>query len=277
MPSTLSGRSRAHFSPFSTYLRDIDATPLLDARQEQDLGRRVENGDPAARDHLVRANLRLVVNAARKYAGRGLSLEDLIAEGNMGLMRAAEGFDPSLGIRFSTYALYWIKQSMKRAVINTAKPIRLPAYMEELLTKWRRASAILQEKLGRMPTQPEIASYLKVSTKRLKLVQKAIRIHNAASQEEVDGAGFSLGDLAGREQERPDARISGFEEISQLLKLLDRLDDREAAVLRMRFGLNGEEPRTLKEVGRCLNLTRERVRQIERDALRKLKEQVEAA
>jgi RNA polymerase primary sigma factor len=277
MPPTLQCNSRAPSSPFASYLREINDTPLLDAEEEQELGWRVEGGDAAARDHLVRANLRLVVNTARSYAGRGLCLEDLIAEGNLGLMRAAEGFDPALGIRFSTYALYWIKQSMKRAIVNTAKPIRLPAYMEELLTKWRRATAKLQEELGRAPTQAEVASSLNVPAKRLKLVQKAIRIHNAASQDEVDRSGFSLGDLASEDQESPDTQMSGKEELSQVLGMLDELDSREATVLRLRFGLNGEEPRTLKEVGECLDLTRERVRQIEREGLRKLREQVEAA
>jgi len=271
------GKGRAASLPFETYLRDINETPLLDAEQEQELAWRVEGGDPEARDHLIRANLRLVINLARGYAGRGLGLEDLIAEGNLGLMRAAEGFDPSLGLRFSTYASYWIKQSIKRGLVNTAKTIRLPAYMVELVTKWRHATAVLQEKLGRAPTQDEVADDLNLPAKRLKIVQKALRVYNAAPQEEADGTGVSLGELAPDDRAGPDARLTGADELRQVLGLLDRMDGREAAVLRLRFGLDGGEARTLQEVGDCLGITRERVRQIERDGLRKLRERLAAA
>src|ERR1700689_1198536 len=135
--------------PLETYLRQINDTPLLTAEQGKQLAFRIEDGDCEARDPLVRANLRLVVNIARSYQGKGLALQDLIAEGNLGLLRAVEGYDPSMNTRFSTYASFWIKQSMKRAVVNTAKTVRLPAYMVQLLTEWRRASARLQEELGR--------------------------------------------------------------------------------------------------------------------------------
>src|SRR5262245_58913448 len=183
MPQAPKTRGRPASVPFATYLRDINETPLLDTDEEQELAWRVEGGDAEARDHLVRANLRLVVTDAKSYARKGLSLEDLIAEGNMGLLRAVEGFDPSLGVRFSTYACYWIKQSLKRALINTGKTVRLPAYMVELLSKWRRATAKLQDELGRPPTQEEVASSLGLSAKKLKIVQKAIRVYNAAAQE----------------------------------------------------------------------------------------------
>src|SRR5438445_2420103 len=153
-------RSASVQSPLETYLREINETPLLSADEEKQLAYRIEEGDSEARDHMVRANLRLVVNIARGYAGKGLGLQDLIEEGNLGLLRAVEGFDPSMNTRFSTYASYWIKQSMKRAVVNTAKTIRLPAYMVELLTKWRRATAVLQEELGRAPLEQEIAAHL---------------------------------------------------------------------------------------------------------------------
>src|ERR1051325_8217146 len=135
--------SHAAQSPLETYLRDINETPLLDAEEEKELAYRIEEGDTEARDHLVRANLRLVVNIARGYAGKGLGLEDLIEEGNLGLLRAVEGFDPSMNTRFSTYASYWLKKSIKRALINCGKTIRIPAYMVELLSKWRRATARL--------------------------------------------------------------------------------------------------------------------------------------
>ncbi len=150
-------RNESVQSPLETYLREINETPLLNADEEKQLAYRIEVGDSEARDRMVRANLRLVVNIARSYTGKGLGLQDLIEEGNLGLLRAVEGFDPTMNTRFSTYASYWIKQSIKRALVNTAKTIRIPAYMVELLAKWRRATAKLQEELGRAPTQEEIA------------------------------------------------------------------------------------------------------------------------
>ena len=147
-------------SPLETYLREINETSLLSADEEQELAIAIGQGDTAARDRMVRANLRLVVNIARGYTGKGLGLQDLIEEGNLGLLRAVEGFDPAMGTRFSTYASYWIKQSIKRALINTAKTIRIPAYMVELLSKWRRATIRLSEELGRTPTPEEIARVL---------------------------------------------------------------------------------------------------------------------
>ncbi|MGD0898017.1 MAG: sigma-70 family RNA polymerase sigma factor, partial [Thermoguttaceae bacterium] len=147
-------------SPLETYLREINETSLLSAVDEQELAAAIGHGDVQARDRMVRANLRLVVNIARGYTGKGLGLQDLIEEGNLGLLRAVEGFDPAVGTRFSTYASYWIKQSIKRALINTAKTIRIPAYMVELLSKWRRASTRLGEELGRTPTPEEVARVL---------------------------------------------------------------------------------------------------------------------
>src|SRR5712692_10340382 len=150
-------------SPLETYLGEINETALLSAEEEKELAQRIEARDSEARDHMVRANLRLVVNIARSYTGKGLALQDLIEEGNLGLLRAVEGFDPSMNTRFSTYASYWIKQSIKRALVNTGKPIRIPACMAQLLTEWRRATPQLQEDLGRPPTQEEVASRLSLS------------------------------------------------------------------------------------------------------------------
>ena len=144
-------------SPLETYLREINETNLLTADEEKELARAIAKGDVRARDRMVRANLRLVVNLARGYTGKGLGLQDLIEEGNLGLLRAVEGFDPDMGTRFSTYASYWIKQSIKRALINSAKTIRIPAYMVELLSKWRRASIRLTEELKRNPTPEELS------------------------------------------------------------------------------------------------------------------------
>src|SRR3989441_43587 len=170
-------------SPLETYLREINETPLLNAEEEKELAYRIRDyEDHEARDQMVRANLRLVVNIARSYTGKGLGLQDLIEEGNLGLLRAVEGFDPTMNTRFSTYASYWIKQSIKRALVNTAKTIRIPAYMVELLAKWRRATARLQDELGRPPTQEEIALALDLPKKKLNIIKKAIRIYNSAPQ-----------------------------------------------------------------------------------------------
>jgi RNA polymerase primary sigma factor len=258
-------------TPLESYLREINETPLLKAEEEKDLAHRIEDGDSEARDHLVRANLRLVVNIARSYQGKGLALQDLIAEGNLGLLRAVEGYDPSMNTRFSTYASFWIKQSMKRAVVNTAKTVRLPAYMVQLLTEWRRAAARLQEELGRTPTEDEIATRMKLPKKKLSIIKKAIRIYNANPQNEGEDTGWSIDDLAmDGVGHAPEAHMTRTDDMTQVLHLLEALEEREAKVLRLRFGLESDEPMTLKEIGECLDLTRERVRQIEREALSKL-------
>lgn len=259
-------------APLETYLHDINETPLLKAEEERQLAYRIENGDSEARDHLIRANLRLVVNIARKYVGRGPGLEDLIAEGNLGLLRAVEGFDPSMNTRFSTYASYWIKQSIRRYLIGTAKAVRLPAYMMDLMAKWRRAAAELQDELGRAPTEEEIIDRLQLPRKKLHIIKKALRIHNSGVQgdlKEEFSIDETLEDVRGK---APDMALAADDEMKQVLQLVESLQPREASVIRMRFGLDGEEPRTLKEIGDQLGLTRERVRQIERDTLAQLAE-----
>jgi RNA polymerase primary sigma factor len=259
-------------SPLEAYLREIDSTRLLSAEEERGLAYRIEEGDAEARDHLVRANLRLVVSIARGYQGRGLDLQDLIAEGNLGLLRAVEGYDASMNTRFSTYAAFWIKQSIKRGLINTARPVRLPAYMAQLLSEWRRASAALNEELGRAPEDDEVAARLRLSQKKLRLIKKAIRVHGASAPDED---GLSLDELvADSRAEAPGTEMGQAEELQEVLGLVGELEPREREVLRLRFGLEGAEPLTLKEVGERLDLTRERVRQIERLALDKLSERL---
>jgi len=258
-------------SPLEMYLREINETALLTAGEELMLAGAIARGDERARDRMVRANLRLVVNIARGYAGKGLGLQDLIEEGNLGLLRAVEGFDPTMGTRFSTYASYWIKQSIKRALINSGKTIRIPAYMVELLSKWRRASARLNEELGRSPTQEETARMLGLPRKKLPIIRKAIHINNNVPQSDQSESGWSLGDILTDERlKTPDEAMLDHDILRHAMDLLGSLDDREATVLKLRFGLDGFEPHTLKEIGTELGLTRERVRQIEVEALRRL-------
>jgi RNA polymerase primary sigma factor len=264
-------------SPLETYLREINETALLSAAEEKELAYRIEVGDAAARDRMVRANLRLVVNIARSYTGKGLGLQDLIEEGNLGLLRAVQGFDPSMNTRFSTYASYWIKQSIKRALVNTAKTIRIPAYMVELLAKWRRASSKLQDELGRPPTHEEIARSLNLPKKKLSIIKKAIRVYNATPQTDQPETGWSLDEMVmDGNSKTPDLEMVDADNLHHVRDLLEKMDKREATVLRMRFGLDSEEPKTLKEIGESLGLTRERVRQIESEALSKLSESMQA-
>ena len=258
-------------SPLETYLREINETALLTADDEKELSYRIGDGDKEARDRMVRANLRLVVNIARAYTGKGLPLPDLIEEGNLGLLRAVEGFDPGMNTRFSTYASYWIKQSIKRALVNSAKTIRIPAYMVELLTKWRRATARLHDELKRAPTPEEVAADLGLPKKKLKIVRKAIQLYNSAPQSDQTDSGWSLGEMIADERTKgPEDELIENDNLKHVYSMLDTMDPREATILRMRFGLDDSEPRTLKEIGETLGLTRERVRQIESEALNRL-------
>lgn len=259
-------------SPLELYLKAINDTPLLSAEQERELAERVAIGDFAAREHLVKANLRLVVSIARGYLGKGLSLEDLIEEGNLGLIRAVEGFDSMMDTRFSTYASYWIKQSIRRAVMNNGKPIRLPAYMVSLLAKWKRVNAALTDRLGRQPTPEEIGKQLRLSKKKVGIVAKAIRVNSLTPYPEGDEEqGIPIDDvLIDDRRKSPDAELIESDDLDRVMRQLGQLDDRESIVIKMRFGLEDYSPMTLREVGERLGLTRERVRQLENQALAKL-------
>ncbi|WP_406696836.1 RNA polymerase sigma factor RpoD/SigA [Singulisphaera sp. Ch08] len=270
--STRAAQRPANGSTLQIYLQEINSTPLLSAPEERELADRVAVGDALARDHMVKANLRLVVNIARGYLGKGMCLEDLIEEGNLGLMRAVEGFDGLMETRFSTYASYWIKQSIRRAVMNNGKPIRLPAYMVTLLSKWKRANEILTDRLGRTPTPEEVGQALKLSKKKLGMVAKAIRINELTPHGGgAEGDEFLLDDMLTDDRSKaPGELLIESDDLERIFHHMGRLGEREATVIRMRFGLEPYVPMTLREVGENLGLTRERVRQLEKEAMEQL-------
>ena len=253
-----------------TYLQEINEVPLLTADEEKVLGARVQSGDLEAREHLIRANLRLVVSIAKMYNDRGLNLQDLIAEGNIGLMKAAEKFDPEAGCRFSTYGTWWIKQSIRRALTNTVKSVRVPGYMTEMISKWRNVANELRYMLGRMPTVEEVAMELGIPRESWPLLKRTIE-SNQAGQVSLDVMTQTQDTVEDENAADPEETMLHRDLLSRLDELLGVIDEREAQILRLRYGLGeGAEPMTLKEIGKVVGLTRERVRQIERDALRKL-------
>lgn len=246
--------------------------PLLTPEEELALGRRIQGGDLAAREHMIRANLRLVVSVAKMYTERGLSLQDLIAEGNIGLMKAAEKFDPNAGCRFSTYGTWWIKQSIRRALTNTVKPVRVPSYMSELISRWRVVSQELGYLLGRAPTVEEVAEELGIPEDNWPLLKRTIVVSGLGPQISLDLLTQGHDTVEDGGTQTPDEQLLNADLIAKLGELLDVIDEREATILRLRYGLgSGDgETMTLKEIGKVVGLTRERVRQIEQEALKKL-------
>ncbi len=262
-------------TPFDTYLTEIDDTELLTPQRERELAALVAEGDVQARDEMVRANLRLVVNIARQYRNKGLPMEDLIAEGNLGLLRAVEGYDTAFGTRFSTYATLWVRQSIRRALCTSGRVVRLPNYAAALAIKWRQTAAVLQADWGRAPTDDEVAAELGLSRGKRRAVAKALRAQSVA-QESEEAVGWSADEITARDS-APGEWLAASEETAVALETLGQLDGRASEVLRMRFGLAEEEPKTLREIGDRLGLTRERVRQIERDALAELRAALDAS
>jgi len=254
-----------------TYLQEINEVDLLSADEEKELGRRIQSGDQEAREHLIRANLRLVVSVAKMYAERGLNLADLIAEGNIGLIKATEKFDPDAGCRFSTYGTWWIKQAIRRALTNTVKSVRVPSYMNELISKWRYVSQELAYHLGRMPTVEEVAEELGVPRNNWPLLKRTISTSGMGPQVSLDVLSQNQDTVQDTGVRQPDEVLVDIDLLRRLDELLDVIDERDSAILRLRYGLGEDaEPMTLKEIGKIVGLTRERVRQIEQEALRKL-------
>ena len=251
------------------YLKEIRDDGLLSAAEECALARAIADGDRDASSRMIRANLRLVVRIARDYVGRGLSIEDLIGEGNLGLIRATEEFDPSFGTRFSTYASYWIKQAIRHALTNTTATIRLPAHMVTLLSKWRKAERGLNRELGQPATFDQIATALNLTDAQRILVDRARRASSLRPDGGNDNHDWS-NDSTGDDRFAPDQAMEADDERRELRHRLDQLESRERTILVLRFGLDGDEPMTLKEVGLRLGVTREWVRKIEVRAVRKL-------
>jgi RNA polymerase primary sigma factor len=259
------------------YLREIGKVPLLTADQEVHLAKRIERGDMAAKMQMIEANLRLVVSIAKGYLGRGLSFLDLIQEGSLGLIRAVEKFDYRKGFKFSTYATWWIRQAVTRAIADKARTIRIPVHMVEKLNKVVHIERQLVQRLGREPTPEEIAEELEITTEEvreiLRMAQLPVSLEKPIGEEEES----ELGDFVQDDQaESPFDSASLNLRREDIDRTLDALPDRERKVIEMRFGLDGDQPRTLEEVGRAFGVTRERIRQIENNTLKKLESLPEA-
>jgi len=264
----------------SWYVDHIKSTPLLTAEEERQLARRVrKSSDFEAREKMISANLRLVVKIAKRYYNAGMTLGDLVAEGNLGLMRAVEEFKPEAGVRFSTYAAWWIKQAIKRALINTGQTVRIPDYLAKLITKWRRAEKELESSQGRPPTLEEMAKKLHISLRKARIVVMGLAAASAPNQSGGEGSQMLAQTLTDSEDSLPEAQLLKASDTPYVRSMLRRLEPRERKILELRFGFDGAEgPQlTYKQIGGKIGLTRERVRQLEKKALLELRQIVDIA
>lgn len=259
--------------PVQIYLRQIGEIPLLTRDEEEHLARRVRDGDEEARRTLIRANLRLVVTIAKKYMNLGLSFSDLIEEGNLGLMKSVEKYDLAKGCKISTYASWWIKQAIVRALSNQAKMIRLPVYMVEKISAVNKAVEVLSKRMGRPPTAPEIAKHLGLEAEKVVEIQEVSQspesLHETIGE---DGVSELISVVSDEGAASPNRSLAERMIQENIMELLSKMDEREAKIVSWRFGLFGDLPKTLEEIGQVLGVTRERVRQISDSAVKKMRE-----
>jgi RNA polymerase primary sigma factor len=259
--------------PIKSYLKEIKNIALLTAEQEVTLARRIQKGDNNAREEMIRANLRLVISIAKRYTNLGIALSDLIEEGNIGLMRGVDKFDPEKGFRFSTYAAWWIKQGISRAIIDQGKMIRVPVYLNEEIIKYRKVVDKLTQSLNRRPTTAEVAKKLKLTMDKVRELDGAItKMSSLDAPLGEDGEGQMLDVLKDENMAAPDESVSIFMNKERAQAILKGLDAREKKIIEMRFGLKeGSQPSTLAEIAKKLGISRERVRQIECLTMDKMK------
>lgn len=254
------------------YMNEIAKTDLLTLEEEVQLAERIMNGDSAARDHMIRANLRLVVKIAKDYSKYGLPLADLISEGNIGLMKAVEKYDPEKGGKLSTYAAWWIKQAIKRALSNQSKTVRLPVHMVDKIARLRKITASLTEELNREPTDDELTEILGIPRKKLSLLKQAAMRPTSMDAPMADDSSTTFSEtVPDNNAVNPLEALTAKEMHGQLGNLLELLDKRETKIIGARFGLNGKKPLTLEEISRDFGVTRERIRQVQNIALSKMR------
>ncbi len=270
--------TRAHLQPSSDletdalnlFLDDVRRFPLVDRRAEVELAKRIERGDLEAKERLVNANLRLVISNARKYEGLDLPLLDLIQEGIIGLIRATEKFDYRRGFKFSTYATFWIRESIQRAIANRARPIRLPVHIGQRERRIERARQALVMRLGREPTDPELAQAAELEVSEIRELEGMARVVTSLDRPVGDAEQTPFGALIASDAEGPEERIEMLFRRTALRRALARLPERERRVVKLRFGIDGDEPTPLREAGRKLGLSADAVRRLERQALARL-------